>query len=264
MESRRNPSEPPVSSLDRALQLLDIVAQAGPEGLSLHEIREKAGLNKGTAHRLLSGLVYRNYVSRDHEEKNYVLGDAPRLLVQNYSEGNHLPALFRPLLMEVSQQTEELVHLGAFDGRRVVYLDKLEPERSVRVWSRIGRRAHVATTALGRALTAANPADEFLMDSYILEADPEGEDPGLEGRFREAVASARKQGYSVENQENEIGIACVGVALLSQIYGDVAISVTAPADRMPVERLEEIGNLIRSISAMRAPSGFAVMPMRNA
>lgn len=261
MNESHNPSEPPVSSLDRALQLLEIVAQAGPAGMTLQEIREKAGLNKGTAHRLLSGLVYRNYVSRDHEEKNYVLGDTPRQLVQSFSAGNHLPAMFRPLLMEVSQRTEELVHLGAFDGRRVVYLDKLEPERSVRVWSRIGRRAHVATTALGRAMTAANPADEFLMDSYILEADPEGEDPGLEKRFREAVKAARVKGYSVENQENEVGIACVGVSLLSQIYGDVAISVTAPADRMPEERLEEIGNLLRTISEKRAPDGFAVSPL---
>lgn len=256
MTSEQTPTEPPVSSLDRALQILVIVSKGGPSGLTLNEICSQTGLNKGTAHRLLSGLVYRNFVTRDNDAKNYVLGDEPRQLVQNFSTGNHLPELFRPVLIEISQQTEELVHLGAFDGRRVLYLDKLEPERSVRVWSRIGRRAHVATTALGRALTAANPPDEFLMESYALEADPTGEDVELRERFFNAVGAARKLGYSIENQENEIGIACVGVALTSQIHGDVAISVTAPADRMPIERLQKIGNLIREICAERAPEGF--------
>jgi len=175
----------------------------------------------------------------------------------------HLLTLFRPLLLELSQTTEELVHLGVLDGRRVVYLDKIEPERSVRVWSRVGRRVHVATTALGRALMAAGPYSESLMSSFVAEAESSHAQENLEERFRAAVERARIDGWAVENQENEQGIACVGVALSAPSSVDVAISVTGPSERMTETRLAEIGGLMRDLATNLAPEGYEISGMEG-
>lgn len=260
METEPKPDTSPVTSLDRALVVLETVATAGPEGLALGEIAARTGINKGSVHRLLRGLAHREYVTRDGEDRNYVLGEAPRRIVRTFGAGDNLPLLFRPLLLELSRRTEELVHLGAFDGRRVVYLDKIEPERSVRVWSRVGRRAHIASTALGRALVASAPPSDSLMTSYVEEADPDHTHPTLDQRFRDAVDAARTLGWAIENQENEPGIACVGIALTSATSEDVAISVTGPTERMTPERLAEIGALLRELAGDLAPDDYTLTP----
>ncbi|WP_433408786.1 IclR family transcriptional regulator [Saccharomonospora azurea] len=260
METEDTPDTPPVTSLDRALLVLETVAAAGPEGLALGEIAARTGINKGSVHRLLRGLAHREYVTRDGEDRHYVLGEALRRMVRSFGAGDNLPLLFRPLLLEISRRTEELVHLGTLDGRRVVYLDKIEPERSVRVWSRVGRRAHVATTALGRALVAAAPPSDSLLTSYVEEADPDHATPALDRRFRDAVDAARRLGWAIENQENEPGIACVGIALTSTTAQDVAVSVTVPAERMTAERLAEIGALLRELASDLAPQEYTLAP----
>ncbi len=260
METEPTSDTPPVTSLDRALVVLETVATAGPEGLPLGEIAARTGINKGSVHRLLRGLAHREYVTRDGDDRNYVLGEALRRMVRSFGAGDNLPLLFRPLLLELSRRTEELVHLGVLDGRRVVYLDKIEPERSVRVWSRVGRRAHVATTALGRALVASAPPSDSLMTTYVEEADPDHANPTLDRRFRDAVDAARTLGWAIENQENESGIACVGIALTSTTSQDVAISVTGPAERMTCERLAEIGALLRELAGDLAPGEYTLAP----
>ena len=261
METGPTPEASPVTSLDRALIVLETVAAAGPAGLALGELAARTGINKASVHRLLRGLAHREYVTRDGDGRTYVLGDALHRLVRSFGADEHLPRLFRPLLLELSRRTEELVHLGALDGRSIVYIDKIEPERSVRVWSRVGRRAAVASTALGRALVASTPPSEALMAGYVEDADPEHATPTLSRRFRAAVDTARRLGWAVENQENETGIACVGVALTSSTAQDVAISVTGPAERMTAERLTEIGLLLREIATELAPPEYALVPV---
>ncbi|GAA1231996.1 IclR family transcriptional regulator [Prauserella halophila] len=260
MDTEPTSDTPPMTSLDRALVVLETVAAAGPEGMSLGEIAAHTGINKGSVHRLLRGLAHREYVTRDGDDRNYVLGESLRRIVRTFGADENLPLLFRPLLLELSRRTEELVHLGILDGRRVVYLDKIEPERSVRVWSRVGRRAHIASTALGRALVATAPPNDSLLTGYVEEADPDREYSTLAGRFRDAVEAARTLGWAVENQENEPGIACVGIALTSVASQDVAISVTGPADRMTTDRLAETGALMREAAYELAPAEYTLAP----
>lgn len=248
----------PVTSLDRALDILETVAAAGPEGMALGEIAVETAINKGSVHRLLAGWVRRGYVVQGEQSRAYSLGESPHRLVRVFGSGADLPALFRPLLLELSRQTEELVHLGALDGRRVVYLDKIEPERSIRVWSRVGRRVHIATTSLGRALFAAGPQSEAMLAGYVAEADPEHEQPDLDIRFRTAVDNARTHGWAIENQENEPGVACVGMAMVSPTGKDIAISVTGLSERMSESRLAEIGALMRDLGTRLAPDGYRV------
>jgi IclR family acetate operon transcriptional repressor len=248
----------PVTSLDRALDILETVAAAGYEGMALGEIAATTGINKGSVHRLLAGWVRRGYVVQAEGSRAYALGETPHRLVRAFGSEVDLPARFRPLLLELSRQTEELVHLGVLDGRRVVYLDKIEPERSIRVWSRVGRRVHIATTSLGRALFAAGPQSEAMLTGYVAEADPDNEQPDLESRFRAAIDHVREHGWAIEDQENEPGVACVGVAMVSPTAEDVAISVTGLSDRMGGTKLAETGALLRDLATRLAPDGYRV------
>lgn len=157
-------AEPPVGSIDKALALLELLAEAGPDGMALRDVVETSGLNKASAHRTLQALQHRGFAEQDTNQR-YRLGSRPALLVERFLREENLPTLFRPTLLAICQEVQELVHLGILEGRNVLYLDKVEPDRTLRVWSRVGRQVSVLTTALGRAMVAGEGTPDSLLSA---------------------------------------------------------------------------------------------------
>lgn len=242
----------PVGSVDKALVLLSLLGEAGPEGLGLTEIARRSGYTKASVHRLLHALAHRGYAERDPQGQGYRMGAAPARLVETFYGEENLPALLRPALTALSEATEELVHLGMLIGTSIVYLDKVEPERTIRVWSRIGHRVPAARTALGRALLAAEHVEGEALAVHIAAADPAPARPVLEA----ALARTRARGWAEEVEENEPGISCVGLALVRGAGRPVAVSVTGPSARLTEERRAQIGALLRSELGRLAPPPF--------
>lgn len=241
-----------IGSVDKALLLIELLGEAGPEGSALRDLAAASGLNKTSVHRALQTLSRRGFAEQDDSQR-YRLGSRPALLVERFFRDENLSALFRPALLRISEETQELVHLGVLEARSVLYLDKVEPERTLRVWSRIGRHAPVVTTALGRAMAAADGADDGLLEAY---ASPAAHDQLP--RFREAVASAREHGYAMEREENEPGICCVAVALVRPLGRPVAVSITGPTSRIDPDRQHALGQRLREELDRSKPAGFSV------
>lgn len=253
------PAASPVGSVDKALTLLEILAAAGPEGMTLRDIAEAGGLNKASVHRLLRALMHRGFAEQSARDQRYRLGTAPLGLAQAYGAGENLPTLFAPALASISQRSQELVHLGQMDGTRVLYLDKVEPERTLRVWSRVGSRAPAARTAMGRAMLAADGARGDALAAYAQATEGGADDAGSVislQHLTEVVDEAARRGWSTEIEENEPGIACVGVALTRTGGRSVAVSVTGPLERMGAARRKEVGALLREELSRLAPAGF--------
>lgn len=254
----------PVASVDKALVLLDLLAQAGPDGAALADLAGDSGFTKPSAHRLLGALVHRGYAVREVTGKRYSLGPGAIRLGLEYHSNENLPALLRPALESLSRTTSELVHLGLLSGTQVLYLDKVDPDRTMRVWSRIGNLAPSARTGLGRALLAAEGVSGDDLETYVEAARAQTDLPANAApevgvaRLSESLESARRRGWAEEVEENERGISCVAVALTRPFGAPVAVSVTGPASRMTGERRAELGALLRSELAERAPAGMEV------
>lgn len=241
----------PVEAIDRALRVLEALAGAGASGLTLADLASALGLNKTTVHRSLAALRFRGFASQDPTSGCYLLGAGAVTLGDRFLAEENLPALLRPALLALSAATGELVHLGVLAGTQIVYLDKVEPERSVRVFSAVGRRNPAATTALGRALLAARGTDRAALRGYTADLD----DAGVLERAWRAVEDARSRGYATEERENEPDISCVATAL---VRGDVpvaAVSITAPAERMSPDRVGDLYGLMRATLPPLLPSG---------
>ncbi|CAM3505937.1 IclR family transcriptional regulator [Isoptericola cucumis] len=226
---RADAAPSPLGSVDKALLTLDALARAGAGGTTLAALAAEVGANKSTLHRTLSALRHRGYAEQD-DAGTYRLGPAVLALGTAYLAEDNLPALLRPALEALRDDVDELVHLGVLAGTEVVYLDKVEPQRPLRVWSAVGRRVPVATTALGRALLAAAPSDDAELARF---AAATGTGPATTAdRLHATLDDARARGYASETEENEPGIACVAVALLRAGRPVAAVSITAPAERM--------------------------------
>lgn len=244
----------PVEAVDRALLVLEALAEAGPAGMTLADLATRLDVHKTTAHRALAALRFRDFVAQDPVSGTYALGGAATALAEAFFGEENLPALLHPALVALCTATDELVHLGVLSGAQVVYVDKVEPERPVRVWSAVGRRMPAATTALGRALLAARGASRDVVTRFVAAA---GDGVAADAVWAE-VERARERGWAREVEENEPGIACVGVPLRRAGQAVAAMSVTAPVERLGEDRFERVVEQVRRVVPPLLPDGFTI------
>ncbi|MET4226292.1 IclR family transcriptional regulator [Oerskovia enterophila] len=254
----RTGASSPLGSVDKALLALERLAAAGPHGLPLGSLAADLGLNKTSLHRTLSALRFRGYADQDPTTGSYRLGPAATALGDTFLGEENLPALLGPALTAVCEASGELVHLGVLSGPEIVYLDKVEPARAVRVWSAIGRRRPAATTALGRALLAFRTTDRSAMSWYAAATGDTGPTTITADSLWDTLTTARAGGYATETEENEPGISCLAVPLLRAGQAVAALSVTAPADRMGPDRHRELARIVRSVAPPLLPSSLTL------
>lgn len=248
----------PLGSVDKALLTLERLAAAGPHGLTLGALAAELGLNKTSLHRTLSALRFRGYADQDPATGSYRLGPAATALGDTFLGEENLPALLGPALTAVCEASGELVHLGVLSGPEIVYLDKVEPARAVRVWSAVGRRRPAATTALGRALLAFRTTDRSGMSWYAAATGDTGATTVTADSLWDTLTAARAAGYATEDEENEPGISCLAVPLLRAGQAVAALSVTAPADRMGPDRHRELARIVRSVAPPLLPPSLSL------
>lgn len=249
---------PRVEAVDRALLLLVALADAGPAGAPLADLAESVEVNKSTAYRALSTLRLRGFASQDDASGYYRLGPAAYELGDRAYAPHNLAQALHPALVALSRAADELVHLGVLAGDHVLYLDKVEPERAIRVWSAVGQQVPVASTSMGRALLAARNVPDQLLGGYLknLPADHQVSAQHL----RETVNRARRRGYAVELGENEPEVACIGTAIMRGTAAVAAVSITALATRMTEQRQRDLARLIAREVPPLLPQGLSLMP----
>ncbi|MFD1101559.1 IclR family transcriptional regulator [Schaalia naturae] len=231
----------PVASVDRALVTVERLAQSASTGMSLKELAVDLHMNKATLHHTLAALRFRGWVEQN-PDGNYLLGPGTRPILRWWTSDERVSTVLHPVLERISAETNELVHLGRLSHHSILYLDKVEPELALRVWSRIGSRAPAVRTALGRALLGARQVGR---DDVGLWLDEMGTPPeGFNERTLGELEAVRTRGYASEVEENESGIACVAVPLQVGGHPLVAISVSAPVERMGPDRMERLAECI--------------------
>lgn len=251
MENGESESKGGVQSLNRALDIMEALALE-PQGLTLTELSNRVGLHKSTVHRLLSTLAARHYVE--------LSGNGCRLGLRVADLGSRLLNSMElrtesaPLLRQLSHRLGRVVHLAVIDEGEVVYLDKVEPLESIRLYSSIGRRAPFHCTGLGKVLAAYHPEDE--VRAWIRQhglpkktentlTDPE--------KLRAEFLQIREKGYGFDEVEHEANVRCVAAPIRDYRGMVIAgISVTGRADEFTREVAEaaavEVTAVAREIS----------------
>lgn len=230
----------------KALGLLSLVAQQ--PGRSLAELSRDADLPAPTAHRLLRALVGDGLVRADPHNR-YHLGSRCLVLGSRFLETVDVRTEARPGLERLVATTGETAHLGVPDGTEVVYVDKVETSHPVRMYSRIGGRSPMHSTAIGKALLAHG--EESLVDR-VISAGLECRTPNTitdPDRFRAELDRTRARGYAVDDIENEDGIRCVAAPIrVDRRVPIAAVSVSGPASRLTDPRLHEVAGTVIEVA----------------
>lgn len=228
------------SSVVRAFALLDLVARAEPRGITLGELAAKVAMAKSSVLRYLATLEGVDAVRRD-EGGRFRVGLKLVELAGGLLENDDLRSVAEPMLHELAEISGETVHLGVRSGSEIVYIAKVESRHSVRLVSRIGARASLHCSAMGKAYLAALDRGECVPLTRSLPPRTPKTITTADALARE-LDRIRAQGYSLDDEENELGVRCVGAAVLSATGSPLgAISVSGPAARLNRERADELG-----------------------
>ncbi|KGJ71647.1 IclR family transcriptional regulator, partial [Cryobacterium roopkundense] len=139
-----------VQSVERVFELLELITAAGGE-VMLSELATSTELPLPTIHRLLRTLVAKGYV-RQLANRRYVLG--PGLIRLGEGASKQLGALVRPQLRTLVDQLGETANMAVLDSDMVLYIAQVPSKHSMRMFTEVGRRAHLHDTGVGKAILA--------------------------------------------------------------------------------------------------------------
>ncbi|GAB3609324.1 IclR family transcriptional regulator [Humibacter ginsengiterrae] len=216
-------------SVQRVCDILDALA-AAPLGATLSEVAAMTDMPRSTAFRYLGTLEERRFVERDSEGNLFRLGQA--FGNQPDSSRIRLAAVAQPTLEKLRDQLGETTNLGILEGTSVVHELVLESPQIMRVAARPGERGMVHATALGKAMCAELPPERILaiLDAAGLPAITPRTITDI-NQFDRELQRVRKQGYGLDDAENQADALCIAVAI-PRVPLPAAISISAPASRL--------------------------------
>ncbi len=223
------------SSAQRSLRLLAVLADEG-RPMSLAELIEALELPKATVHRLCSQLMESGFVSRDVNERDFVVGSALRRLSLNTLNHGSLRGLRHEVLATLVAQVGETCNFTTLDGAGVLYLDRVEAPWPWRLTLDVGAHVPLHCTASGKLfLTHLSDKQREAM-LRTLDLKPATEHSITTARaLRAECDTIRERGYSFDREEFVLGLVAVAVPV-RDATGEVraALAVHAPVARMPL------------------------------
>ena len=231
----------PVQSAERIFQVLEILADNGEMGLM--ELSTALGLHKSTVHRLLMSLIYMGYAKQNESTQKYMLTYKLVNMSGKILERMDILQIAKPYMERLSDISGETVHLVQREGNDILYIYKIEAKvGSIRMVSRVGMVHPMYCSGVGKAIMATLPEKEVkkIWDSSTIEKKTDKTILTYEEMLK-TLEEVRKNGYALDDEENEEGVRCVAASLRG--YGKnvkYAFSISGPVSRMTKERVEEL------------------------
>ncbi|MGH3544093.1 MAG: IclR family transcriptional regulator [Mycobacterium sp.] len=222
----------PIESVDKALRLLLLLGERSE--IRLSEATRYLGVASSTAHRLLAMLAYRGFVRQDPASKAYLPGPALTGVAFAIFGRIDIPGTVTPVMRSLSERLRETIHVGMLDGAAVRFVAAVEGPTAVRVASRLGRTMPAHCTSTGKAMLAQLPQPELhqLLPGEDLERIT-GRSIGSRTALEAELSRVREQGYAVNREESEEGVASVAVPIPTRAPGlRLALNAAAPQHRL--------------------------------
>jgi DNA-binding IclR family transcriptional regulator len=227
------------------------------EPVRLKTLSADLGLNNSTALRFLTSLEKNGYVQQEEETRRYLLTMKLCTLSHKLLAKNNLVFYAKPFLERLSDVFKEVTCLAIEQDMSMVYVATHDgPDNMLKSFHYIGKQAPMHCTGSGKLLLT-NYSDDQLLD-YLNKKGHIKPTENTINTFKELKAELeriRKQDYSIDNEECEVGMRCVAIPIRNFTGNIVAgLSVTGPAVRMPLQKIKEnlplLSNTSKQLSAL--------------
>ena len=235
-----------VPALRNALQILEFLTNSRA-GLTLPEIVAHSNLAKSSAHYLLVTLERCGYVCRCTRTGRYMLGDKLFAMANAAPSSLSLRIRTAPYLSGLTLRTGLTVHLAILDRTEAVLIGKHETTHGPRLATWIGKRMDLHCTAVGKALLAFLPKEQItaIIRKHGLGRHNENT-IGSPQRLFDELATIVRNGYALNDEEDELGVRCLGMPIFDPERRPIAsISLAGTVPEIDLNDLQRLSNELR-------------------
>jgi IclR family transcriptional regulator, acetate operon repressor len=252
-------AENTIQSLDRALVILEALAEGGGTGLSA--LAQRLDQSPATVYRVLTTFQTHGIAEVDPATQAWHIGPRAFLIGSAFLRRTSVVERARPVLRALMEATGETANLGIAEGDHVLFLSQVETHASIRAFFPPGTRSPLHASGIGKALLATY--DEDRLSDYFARAEFTRFTPATlvtPEALRADLALTRTRGFAYDDEERNEGMRCVAAPVLNAFGEPVAgLSVSGPSARLPGEAMEEIGARVRD-AARRLSEGLGARP----
>jgi IclR family acetate operon transcriptional repressor len=252
-----------VQSVGRALALLELLADAGPEGMTVTELARTLGVSKSSAFALLHTMLAHGVVadSGSGMSRRYKLGMALARFGDLVVSQIALRDVALPELRRLTDETDLTTRVAVLEDDAAIPIARVDaPQSNIRFAANLGKREHLHCSAVGKAMLATLPEGRVreIAASAGLPRRTMHTITEVDALLRELEA-ARERGFAVDDEEDNEGVFCVGAAVLDHNHRCAGgISVTGLKIELPLWRIQQLGRTVAEHAARISASLGAV------
>ncbi len=237
-----------VAAVLKVFALLQALSERDETGIS--DLSVRLAMPKATVYRFLQTMMTLGYVRQESDSERYGLTMKVFELGTKALQFPNLIDLSKQHMQMLADMTGETVHLATLIDSEIIYVHKVDSRHMLGMYSRVGRRAPLHCTAIGKVLMAWD--------------DPERRDRVLKGaefkRFREKtivepaaflaeLERVKAQGFGEDREEFDDHIRCLGVPIFDRLSRPIAgLSISFPTFRYDESKEAETVAMLQAAS----------------
>lgn len=237
-----------VAAVLKVFAILQALAERNETGIS--ELSVRLAMPKATVYRFLQTMKTLGYVRQETDSERYGMTMRMFELGAKALRYPDLIELARPHMQRLSDATGETVHLGMLIDSEIIYVHKVDSRHMLGMYSRVGRRAPLHCTAIGKVLMAWEAPERR---RQVLQGCDfkRYRDKTITDRadFEQELARTLAQGFGQDREEFDDHIRCAAIPIFDRLNQAVAgLSVSFPTFRYDEAREPELVAMLRDAS----------------
>ena len=242
-----------VAAVLKTFGLLQALAERNESGIS--ELSVRLAMPKATVYRFLQTMMTLGYVRQEADSERYALTMKVYELGTKALQFPELVDLAKNHMQSLADKTGETVHLATLIESEIIYLHKVDSSHTLGMYSRIGRRAPLHCTAIGKVLMAWESPEHRDHVLQGAEFKPFRQNTIVDRQaYEQELRQVKAQGFGEDREEFEEHVRCVGVPIFDRLNHPVAgMSISFPTFRFEPTRAQEVVTL-RSRRAWVVPN----------
>lgn len=248
-----------VGAARRCLQILEVLAQE-PYLFGLAEIAERLSLPKSTLYRLLGMLEDAGYVEEEPATGRYSLSAKVLWIGSSYLRGSAVQRCAHSALIQLSNATGAMSHLGVWDSGSVLILHTTDPPNAASLFVEVGERRPLHCTALGKALLVGRPPEEIksLCEAGLIAFTPRTITTAAE--LEEELERVRQTGVAFDNEEYATGLRCIAAPVRNQSGVVAAMGISGDLNLITDEAMLRLAKQVRD-AALQVSAQLGFRPL---
>lgn len=218
--------------------------------LSFQEIINLSGMPKTSVYRMLATLEEMGFLEKGNDAK-YRLGLIFLKFGHLVSTRLDIRKIAHPFMNELHNDTKEAINLIIREGNEAIYIEKIDTQQKVRLYTAIGRRSPLYAGACPRAILSFLPDVEIksYIESIELKPIAQGTITDKE-KLYETIQQSRIEGCTVSHSELENYTSAVAAPIYNNLGEVVAgISIAGIEANYQGENIERYKEKVRKAAA---------------